>query len=267
LPRDLEDVLDYFLPSTQAGAPTRQARDEPGQALDGERPPALPIVAIPIAEGDVVRAAFAWNLAVEIARLGASATLVAPRAEEAAAFWPESGRGPVGAELVLSPRADLGSLNRVALDVAVSRAADASEGGLVLARVLPEWIDHPPTGRALLRRVLLFATPEPRDLLRAYALAKSVFNAGPATQVGVTIHGARRLGDAERAFHQLASVATRHLGRSPVSYGLLLDDLHVYRAIVSRRPIGLEHPQSRAARALGDVARLLLEDSRKTALA
>jgi hypothetical protein len=267
LPRDLEDVLDYFLPDPEEPAASGRTRDDRGLAPPGDRPPALPIVAIPIAEGDVVRAAFAWNLAVEIARLDASATLVAPRAEEASTFWPESGRGPVGAEMVLSPSADLGSLNRVALDVAVGRAADAREGGLVLARVLPEWIDHPPAGRALLRRVLLFATPESRDLLGAYALTKSVFAAGPQTQVGVTIHGARRLGDAERAFHQLASVATRHLGRSPVSYGMLLDDLHVYRAIVSRRPIGLEHPQSRAARALRDVARLLLEDARKSALA
>jgi MinD-like ATPase involved in chromosome partitioning or flagellar assembly len=52
-----------------------------------------------------------------------------------------------------------------------------------------------------------------------------------------------------------------------VSYGLLVDDLHVYRAIVARRPIGLEHPQSPAARALRDVARLVLEDARKIALA
>ena len=90
-----------------------------------------------------------------------------------------------------------------------------------------------------------------------------------ATQarVGVTIHGARRIADAQSAFLHLAGVAARHLGRDLASYGLLVDDLHIYRAIVSRRPIGLEHPQSRAARALRDVARLLLEDARKMALA
>jgi len=36
---------------------------------------------------------------------------------------------------------------------------------------------------------------------------------------------------------------------------------------VSRRPIGLEHPQSRAARALRDVAQLLLEDAEVRAVA
>jgi len=36
---------------------------------------------------------------------------------------------------------------------------------------------------------------------------------------------------------------------------------------VSQRPIGIEHPQSRAARALRDVAQLVLEDARKFAIA
>jgi MinD-like ATPase involved in chromosome partitioning or flagellar assembly len=45
------------------------------------------------------------------------------------------------------------------------------------------------------------------------------------------------------------------------SYGLLVDALHVYRAIVAQRPIGLAHPQSPAARALRDVAQLLLTDA------
>ena len=72
---------------------------------------------------------------------------------------------------------------------------------------------------------------------------------------------ARRIEEGERAFSRLADTAQRHLGHSVVSYGLLVDDLHIYRAIVAHRPIGLEHPQSRAARALRDVARLLLDDA------
>jgi MinD-like ATPase involved in chromosome partitioning or flagellar assembly len=51
-----------------------------------------------------------------------------------------------------------------------------------------------------------------------------------------------------------------------VSYGLLVDDLHIYRASVAHRPIGLEHPQSRAARALRDVAQLLLDDAQDPGL-
>ena len=45
----------------------------------------------------------------------------------------------------------------------------------------------------------------------------------------------RVVSEAERAFQHVAGVLARHLGRTPLSYGLLVDDLHVYRAIVSRR--------------------------------
>jgi MinD-like ATPase involved in chromosome partitioning or flagellar assembly len=214
----------------------------------------------------VVRAAFAWNLVVEVARLGASATLLAPGEEDASPLWPEAGPGPVGAEVVLAQAQGLPDLNRAALDLAVSRAADTSEGGIVLVRVPPAWLQDARDERALLRWVLLFSSPERRDLQETYALAKRVLSSRIAARVGVTIHGTRRIAEAEQAFHHVAGVSARHLGRTLLSYGLLVDDLHVYRAIVSRRPIGIEHPQSRAARALRDVARLLLEDARKLAI-
>ena len=86
-------------------------------------------------------------------------------------------------------------------------------------------------------------------------------------RVGVANQGARGINGARSAYEHIADVALRHLGRPLESYGLLVDDLHVYRAIVSRRPIGIEHPQSRAARALRDVAQMLLEDARTPAVA
>jgi hypothetical protein len=115
--------------------------------------------------------------------------------------------------------------------------------------------------------VLLLSTADRRELMETYAIAKPLLAADREARVGVTIHGARRIHEAERAFHHLARVASRHLGRTPISYGLLVDDLHVYRAIVARRPIGIEHPQAPAARALRDVATLVLEDARKLAVA
>ena len=232
-----------------------------------QRPAALPILAVPIGDRDVVRAAFAWNLVVEIARLGGSSTLLAPEEQEPSPLWPQAGHGPVGAELVLAKAEGLSELNRAALDIAVSRAADTADGGVVLVRVPPAWLGNTKQSRALLDWVLLFASPERRDLLETYGLAKRVLAASAKARVGVTIHGARRIGEAERAFHHVAGVLDRHLGRTLLSYGLLVDDLHVYRAIVSQRPIGIEHPQSRAARALRDVAQLVLEDARKFAIA
>jgi hypothetical protein len=210
----------------------------------------------------VVRAAFAWNLVVEIARLGGSATLLAPEDAATSPLWPTPGPGPLGADVALAPVQSLSDLHHAALDLAVTRAADAADAGLVLVRVPPAWLRGGGEARALLRWVLLFATPEEHDLHDASGLAHDVLAGSEQARVGVTIHGARRVAEAERAFAQVAQPCEQRLGRPLWSYGLLVDDLHVYRAIVSRRPIGIEHPQSRAARALCDVARLVLDDAR-----
>jgi hypothetical protein len=262
LARNLGDVADYFLPRAGAAMP---GRPREGRAPRAERPAALPIVAVPMGDRDVVRAAFAWNLVVEVARLGASAALLAPEDEEPSPLWPESGPGPVGTEVVVVRAEDPSGLARSALDLAVARAAESEAGGLLLVRVPPAWLVGARDARPLLRWILLFTTCEPRELRETYALAKAALASQPEAQIGITVHGARRVADAERAFRELAAIAARRLGRKLVSYGLLVDDLHVYRGIVARRPIGLEHPQSRAARALRDVARLLLDDARRWA--
>ena len=253
-------MADYFLPRS-AAPPAGGGPGGPRPERSAQRPAALPILAVPIGDRDVVRSAFAWNLVVELARLGASAVLVAPEEREPSPLWPEAGPGPLGTDVVLVPAAGLGDLHRAALDLAVCRAAEPCEGGVVVVRVPPDWIQQTRDGAPLLRWVLLFASPERRDLLEAYALVKRVRGLVSGARVGVTIHGVRRVGEAERAFRHVAGACDRHLGSSPLSYGLLVDDLHVYRAIVSRRPIGLEHPQSRAARALRDVAELVLGDA------
>ncbi len=238
----------------------------PAVAPRRNRPAALPVLAVPVDERDVVRAALAWNLVVEVARLGGGATLLAPTGETPSPIWPDAGPGPVGSSVVLVRAGGLPEFNRAALDVAVSRAAEEPDGGVVVACVPPAWLHTMSGERTLQRWVLLFCSTDRRDLLESYAVAKRVLLSGEETRVGVTIHGARRIADAERAFHHVADVSLRHLGRTLSSYGLLVDDLHIYRAIVARRPIGIEHPQSRAARALRDVARMILEDARKLAV-
>ncbi len=269
MPRDLGDVLDYLLPSasTTAESPRvarpRTKRPPQRPRIRAANSGALPIVSLPIGGHDFIRAAFVWNLAVEVARLGAHATLLAPANPDAALLWPTPGRGPLGADLSLVEAGNLRDLNRAALDLAVSRAGESTDGGIILVRIPPEWIDCTAEADCLLRWVLLFTSPEARDLREAYAVMKRITQSGLSTRVGVTIHGARRIGEAKNAFTRLSNTALRHLQHSVVSYGLLMDDIHIYRAIVARRPIGLEHPQSRAARALRDVAGLLLDDARK----
>ncbi len=263
MPGDLGDVLRYYLPIPGEGAAEESDAGRPRAAPAAtERPAALPIVLLPIDERDVVRAAFAWNLTVEMARLGASASLLAPLETRTRSIWPEEGSGPVGAEAAFPAVDKLGDLTRAALDVAVNRAADTRDAGVVVVCAPRRWLREARESQALLRWVLLLSTTDTRDLLATYALVKQLLVSRQKTRVGITIHGARRVAEAERAFNHVASVTAKHLGRTPVSYGLLVDDLHVYRAIVARRPIGLEHPQSRAARALRDVAGLILDDAR-----
>jgi hypothetical protein len=209
-----------------------------------------------------VRAAFTWNLAVEIARTGARTAVVSPAGDPASALWPEEA-GPFGADVLPTPATNLGQLQRAAEATARDRGRDARDGGLVLVRIPPLWLRDPRGRAGLLGWVLLFSSSEPRDLLETYGIAKLVLASVPDARIGVTIHGAHRKGEAERAFSRVADVASRRLGRSLASYGLLVDDLHVYRAIVAQRPIGMVHPQSPAARCLREVAELLLEDARK----
>jgi len=251
--RSLAEVLHYFIP--EADAPTSAPADTPR----------LPLWAVPLGDRDVVRAAHLWNLAVEVARLGGRVVLLAPEASDGA-LWPAPGRGPVGMELVLArvdgPAALLGEAGRLAAE----RGVDAAEGGLLLLRLPPGWIERAPGSAALFERALLLVAPEERDLAAASVLAGRLLRAAPDLALGATIHGVRRVGEAARAFARLAEEVERRHGRGLRSYGLLVDDLHLYRSIVSRRPVGLSHPHSPAARTLREVAELLLEDAREPAL-
>jgi len=256
LARGLADVLHYFIP--EVPPPKREDAEAPA-------PYGVPVLGVPLRDGDVVRAALLWNLAIELARLGPQATIVAPAVDDATSLWPDPGQGPLGTELVLTFAEDLAELASAVTDVAATRREESVEPGLVLVRLPPGWLGKGATVQPFLRRVLLFASPDRRDLVEAYCLAKRCFAFG-AECVGVTIHGARSVTEAEQAFLRLARTSERHLGRPLTSYGLLVDDLHVYRSIVNRRPIGLTHPHSPAARALQDVARLVFADVRGGAL-
>lgn len=249
--RGLADVLHYFIPEVP-GAEKETAAPEPAA-------PCAPILGVPLGDGDVVRAALVWNLAVEVARLGPGGSIVAPAIEAAASLWPDPGQGPLGTELVLTFAEDAGELATAALDVASTRARESGVDGFVWVRVPPAWLEKAAGPLPFLKRVLLLTSPDPRDVREAYAMAKRCFGGG-AESVGVIVHGARSVTEAEEVFLRLARTAERHLGRPLGSYGLLVDDLHVYRSIVSRRPIGLTHPHSPAARTLRDVARLLADD-------
>lgn len=239
--RQLADVLHHWLPAERA---TRPPAEQPGQAR----------VVVPVAPRDVLRAAFAMNLAYELARRGAPPVLVAP-AEGDALAWASAEPGALGVELVRAPAGDLACVLKER-----GFGGERRRTPVLVATPRPE--DLPRAWRACggSPLVLLFATPEPGDTRAAVALLEALRTSGADFDAGVTVHGVASVAEAASTFEALAAAAEPHLERPLLSYGLLVDDLHVYRAIVRRRPVGVEQPQSPAARAFADVARLLSLD-------
>ncbi|MEM9175724.1 MAG: hypothetical protein AAGC67_10855 [Myxococcota bacterium] len=280
MPRDLADVLHYFLPELDEG-PDGERADAPLSAAPVQAPapvrppqrpapgsasPPLPILGLPIGERDVVRAALAWNLAVETARLGAATILLAPDADRGSPLWPEPGVGPLGCELLFCPAKDLASLLETATALATRQAQQAKRGGIVFVRIPPHWLTETERLAEPLRWMLLLSGARPRDLDETAGLARSLYARHPVLELGVTLHGVESIAEARDAYDALARRTEAESARPLISYGLLVDDLHVYRAIAAQRPVGLAHPQSPAARALMDVARLLYEDARSRVL-
>jgi hypothetical protein len=244
--RELRDVLHHFL----------------------EEPPPQPrvrrqaVLAVPLGERDMVHSAFLWNLAAELAREGADAVVVAPAQRDAGPTWAELGGGG-GVRYVPTFAGNLGELAATVREVALPAAGRRGADALVLAEVPEEWLDEHDglePDDPLLAWSLLFTTPETGDLRRALRRAGQLLARCQGAQVGVTVHGVHHVDEARDAFLFLAQAAEQHLGRPLLSYGLLLDDLDVYRAIVEQRALGAVRPQCRAARALRDVARLIRED-------
>jgi hypothetical protein len=242
--RELADVIHYFL-------------DDAG----GERP-ASPLLALPIGEKEPLRLAFVWNLAVELARRGVRPSLLVPEASSLRDLLPAPAVGGVLApELVLCSARNLGDFQRDIARASRPGRADALRLGVVPS----EWITGAQDAEAaaeLFRFTLLFAAPDPTDLEGVGELAGRVADAAPGGVLGVTIHGVESVREAKEAFEALAGPFEAKKGRPLRSYGLLLDDLLVYRGVVERRPVVLSHPQSLAARALADLAGLVLADAR-----
>jgi hypothetical protein len=273
LPRDLADVLHYFLPeleaptrTTSVAGPSRAATGPNESSGSPERPTAaihaLPVLGLAVGDRDVVRATLVWNLAVETARLSGTAVLLTPESEQAAPLWPEPGPGPLGCELIVRPAKDLASLYDQAHEIARERAEDNRGGGTVFVRIPPEWLQSEMAPPGHPRWHLLLSGRRPAELDEAIETAAQLIRTHPGSDIGLSIHGVTRVEDARRAFEHASERLERETGQAFVSYGLLVNDLHVFRAIAAQRPIGLAHPEAPAARALTDVARLISVDAR-----
>ncbi|MEZ4216311.1 MAG: hypothetical protein R3E88_07525 [Myxococcota bacterium] len=255
MPRDLGDVIHYFIPEAAARREEASAHPPPRSADARER---RAVVAIPVGDGDVLRAAFAWNLCVELARAGAEASLVAARDESSEAVWPGDGPGPLGCRVALLDRAPAAEIARTALAQAAERSGGRAR--CVLACVPELALREVAAGPDAPGTWLVLCAADDDGRRRAAAAVLDIARAAPAARIGATIHGVRSIAEARTAFDALASATDAAIPRPIASYGLVADDLHLYRAILSQRPVGLAHPQSPAARTLADVAALLVED-------
>jgi hypothetical protein len=264
MPRELGDVLHYLLPESGRPSPQRPDPPEPGRPGDSRPGCVASLVCVPLTPHDVVRGALLWNLAVEASRQGAQVSLVAP-AEERCTPWLPACRAPLGVDVQKVEADALGAFAPSAEQAARRAASRGGEVALALAAVPHAWLRGADTGPLSLRWVLLLARPDERELLETWSALEAVAVRAPNARIGASVFGVRTLADARRAFEGLAALAELELQRELVSYGVLIDDVHLSRSIVSQRPIGLEKPGSAAARALADVASMLIEDARDAA--
>ncbi len=136
---------------------------------------------------------------------------------------------------------------------------------LVLVAIPVAWLWADAESSPLFDRVLLLTRPEERELLETWTALGAISERAPQARIGVSLFGVASLADARRAFDGLAALAELELGRPLGSYGVLIDDIHLSRSIVSQRAIALSQPSTPAARALTDVAAMLLDDAGESA--
>jgi flagellar biosynthesis protein FlhG len=97
-------------------------------------------------------------------------------------------------------------------------------------------------------RVMLVTSVEPAAIVDAYATAKVLHHAAPATEIGIVVNNVRSPEEASLAFRQLDMAAKRFLGRGLQDYGFVSEDPAVRDAVLVQRPIVDHMPQSPASR-------------------
>jgi hypothetical protein len=236
--RELADVLHHFL-----------GDGLPGLRLDSA---SLALLAEP---DDALAVGVAWNLAHELAQLGLNVAWVTSLTEEE--LLPQA--ATPGLMRLFSPAQGLPDL-LLAAGEASAKLAAAHAPSLVLLRVPPAWVVPSEAAQRLLGWTLQLVGPDALAREHALRLAERVRHCQPAARLGVALHDVRSVQEAEGAFAALDRAFALHCEASLTSYGLLLDDAAVYRSLLARRPLARMQPETRAARALADMARLLRTD-------
>jgi hypothetical protein len=268
LPRDLADVLHYFMPELARPDEETSAPPEPNVHPPKAEAPAddlLPLATVPVADSDLVRAGLVASLADEVTGLGGRSIILTPDTPNARAMFAGGGGNSETTRIEVLDAHSIHELAAAAVDRASALKEDEAIDGVVIARVPPAWLEGDEVPGELFDWLLLFTSTHERNLVDAYSLAARVLRENPEAEIGVTVHGAAARREGEAAFGLLARSVEQHLGRSVANYGLLLEDLDIYRSLAAGQAIGRAHPDSPANVSLREAAKLVFERARKTA--
>ncbi len=239
--RTLGDVLHLFLGEERAPVVASQSASEArARRTDRRR------LVTCIADGtETLAIAIAWNLAAAHAALGTRTTWISTNAS----VWAPAASAPPALQQVRAARAK----------DARAEAASA-ETDSVWLHLAP----NPSVSEELLSHALFFVSSETDASARCLAHMEGLRARAPGGELSVLIHGVTSRAEGRSVFARLAEAASRRLGGSGLGgsvseAGVLVDDLEVYRSLVSRRPVCLAAPDSRAALALFRAARRLSE--------
>lgn len=107
--------------------------------------------------------------------------------------------------------------------------------------------------------VVCVITGEPTSLTDSYALMKVLHSSYGEKSFWVVVNDVPSEGDAQIAFNSLANAVQKFLRVETKLLGWIQTDETVRQSVMDRRPIALEHPSSKAAMRIADVARRLAD--------
>ncbi len=109
--------------------------------------------------------------------------------------------------------------------------------------------------------VLLIATPEPTSITDAYALLKTLNYQPEFTRehchIKLIANKVRNEKDGRELFEKLSVVADKFLNISLEYMGAIPSDNNMSKAVMKQQPLSVAYPNSQAARAIDDMARIL----------
>lgn len=109
------------------------------------------------------------------------------------------------------------------------------------------------------RENIVILSPDPTAMTDAYALIKVLYSRYGKKRFKMVINSVKSKKEGENVFDNMSKVLHRFLQLSPLSLGCLPQDSAVAGAIRSRKPFLLGAPDSRASRALREIAACVLE--------